>query len=141
MMKRLFPIGAAAIAALSAACVVGPNYVKPTLPTPDTIRGSQPGATDQTFADANWWEVFQDDQLRALVRTALSQNEDLRLAAARILEAQAQLGITRADQYPDGGRRSRRRRAEDIRDRHDAGQNGGGDSRWWNLRLGPRFLG
>ena len=103
MMKRLFPIGAAAIAALSAACVVGPNYVKPTLPTPDTIRGSQPGATDQTFADANWWEVFQDDQLRALVRTALSQNEDLRLAAARILEAQAQLGITRADQYPTVG--------------------------------------
>ena len=74
--------------------------MKPTLPTPDTIRGASRGATDQTFADANWWEVFQDDQLRALVRTALSQNEDLRLAAARILEAQAQLGITRATNYP-----------------------------------------
>ena len=47
-----------------------------------------------------WWELFQDEQLQALIRTALERNYDLRIAAARILEAQAQLGITRADQFP-----------------------------------------
>ena len=47
--------------------------------------------------------ILQDDQLRALVRTALAQNDDVRLAAARVLEAQAQLGITHADQYPTVG--------------------------------------
>ena len=44
--------------------------------------------------------MFQDEQLQALVRTALEQNDNVRLAAARVLEAEAQLGITRSDQYP-----------------------------------------
>jgi len=85
---------------LTSACVVGPNYVKPTLPTPETLRGSQPAAAESAIADAKWWDVYQDEQLQALIRTALAQNEDLRIAAARVLEVQAQLGITRADQYP-----------------------------------------
>ena len=54
----------------------------------------------QSFGDQKWWEVFQDPQLQELVRTAVKQNYDVRIAAARILEAQAQLGITRADQLP-----------------------------------------
>jgi multidrug efflux system outer membrane protein len=45
-------------------------------------------------------DVFQDEQLRTLIRTALEQNYDLRIAASHVLEAQAQLGITRADQFP-----------------------------------------
>jgi len=44
--------------------------------------------------------VFQDEQLKELVKTALQQNYDVRIAATRILQAQAQLGITRADQFP-----------------------------------------
>ena len=89
----------AAVGALASACLVGPNYEKPKLPTPDAIRGAAvpPGPA---LADANWWDVFQDEQLQALIRTALEQNDDIRLAAARVLEAQAQIGITRADQYP-----------------------------------------
>ncbi|HEY2548062.1 MAG TPA: efflux transporter outer membrane subunit, partial [Candidatus Acidoferrum sp.] len=50
--------------------------------------------------DQKWWDIFQDEQLRSLIRTALQQNYDLRIAASRILEARAQLGITRADQFP-----------------------------------------
>jgi multidrug efflux system outer membrane protein len=55
---------------------------------------------EQSFGDQKWWEVFQDPQLQDLIRTALQQNYDVRIAATRILEAQAQLGITRADQLP-----------------------------------------
>jgi len=44
-----------------------------------------------------WWEVFQDRQLQDLIHTALQQNYDVRIAATRILQAQAQVGITRAD--------------------------------------------
>jgi multidrug efflux system outer membrane protein len=59
-----------------------------------------PQSSEQSFGDQKWWEVFQDPQLQQLIRTALQQNYDLRIAAARILEARAQLGITRADQLP-----------------------------------------
>jgi outer membrane protein, multidrug efflux system len=92
------------IAILSCACTVGPNYKKPTATIPGTYRGLAPEETGKTesasIGDQKWWEVFQDEQLRSLIRTALQQNYDVRIAGARILEAQAQLGITRADQFP-----------------------------------------
>jgi len=87
-----------------AASQAAPN--KPTSPSP---QGSQPAnnppqqmpaLSEQSFGDQKWWEAFQDPQLQELIRTALKQNYDLRIAAARILEAQAQVGITRADQLP-----------------------------------------
>jgi outer membrane protein, multidrug efflux system len=52
------------------------------------------------LGEEKWWEVFQDRELQGLIRTALRNNYDVRIAAARVLEAQAQLGITRADQLP-----------------------------------------
>jgi len=66
--------------------------------------GSPPQPTspsaERSFGDQKWWDVFQDPQLQELIRTAVQNNYDVRIAAARILEAQAQLGITRADQLP-----------------------------------------
>jgi len=59
--------------------------------------------SEQSFGDQKWWEVFQDPELQRLIRTALQNNYDVRIAATRILEAQAQLGITRADQLPTIG--------------------------------------
>ena len=72
------------------------------------MQGSQPAGNaaaqappaGQSFGEQKWWEVFQDPQLQDLIHTAISNNYDVRIAAARILEAQAQLGITRADQLP-----------------------------------------
>jgi multidrug efflux system outer membrane protein len=52
------------------------------------------------LGDEKWWDVFEDKELQSLIRTALKNNYDVRIAAARVLEAQAQLGITRADQFP-----------------------------------------
>jgi outer membrane protein, multidrug efflux system len=63
-------------------------------------KSGQPQSSEPSFGDQKWWEVFQDPQLQELIRTALKQNYDVRIAATRILQAQAQLGITRADQLP-----------------------------------------
>lgn len=84
-------------------CAVGPKYKRPTVSVPEGYRGLAPDAGQQTsasLADEKWWTVFQDPQLQQLIRTALVQNYDVRIAATRILQAQAILGITRADQYP-----------------------------------------
>lgn len=84
-------------------CVVGPKYKRPAVTVPDSYRGLAPDAGQQTTAslgDEKWWTVFQDPQLQALIREALSQNYDVRIAASRVLQAQAVLGITRADQFP-----------------------------------------
>jgi outer membrane protein, multidrug efflux system len=84
-------------------CMVGPKYKRPPVTVPGTYRGLAPDAGPQTAAslgDEKWWEVFQDPQLQGLIREALSQNYDVRIAATRVLQAQAVLGITRADQFP-----------------------------------------
>jgi len=91
-------------AALVTGCAVGPNYKKPNVVSPDSYRGLtiEQAAKPETasIGDQKWWEVFQDEQLQELIRAALQQNYDVRIAATRILEARAQLGITRADQLP-----------------------------------------
>jgi multidrug efflux system outer membrane protein len=94
-------LACAICAAGCAACLVGPDYKRPPVETPAAFRGAG-AAGDQaaSLGDARWWAIFTDDTLQTLVRTALAQNDDVRLAAARILEAQARLGITRADQFP-----------------------------------------
>jgi outer membrane protein, multidrug efflux system len=93
------------LAALSCGCTVGPNYKKPTASVPATYRGAAPDQNENngsaiSLGDEKWWDVFQDEQLRALIRTAIQQNYDVRIAGARVLAARAQLGITRADQFP-----------------------------------------
>jgi len=89
---------------LTAGCAVGPNYKRPNVNPPGVYRGVMPQEAAQpateSLGDQKWWEVFQDEELQKLIRTALQQNFDVQIAAARILQAQAQLGITRADQFP-----------------------------------------
>jgi len=70
---------------------------------PDSYRGLAPDAGPQTAAslgEEKWWTVFQDEQLQALIREALAQNYDVRIAVVRVLQAQAALGITRSNQFP-----------------------------------------
>src|ERR1700675_4026292 len=85
-------------------CAVGPHYKKAGGNVPPTEPGLTPEEAAKndarSLADEKWWEVFQDERLRELVKTALQQNYDVRIAATRILQAQSQLGITRADQFP-----------------------------------------
>lgn len=97
---RLYPLPVAA--ALLTGCAVGPNYKRPDVSLPPQFR--QPvaqTATTESVADAPWTTVFADDTITALVRTALAQNNDLKAAAERVLEARAQLGITRSQLAPE----------------------------------------
>ena len=88
------------------ACKVGPNYKRPALTVPDQYRGLAPDASTQQpptaeqFAEMKWWTVFQDETLQALIKESLANNYDMRIAATRILQASANLGITRANQFP-----------------------------------------
>jgi len=101
-MKKLLP--SLLVALLATGCTVGPDYKRPTASVPTAYRGPAPEEAAKTdsasLGEQKWWEVFRDEQLQSLIRTALQQNYDVRIAATRILEAQAQLGITRADQFP-----------------------------------------
>ena len=91
-----------AIAVLLSGCAVGPNYKRPTVSVPTDYRDSTPSPTapGSSLGNEKWWDVYQDPVLADLIHTALQQNYDVRIAAARVLEAQAQLGITRANQFP-----------------------------------------
>lgn len=101
-MRHILLIG---IVCFSTACTVGPNYRRPSIATPQTFRAPDPlppGQAD-SFADLKWFEVFKDEELQVLIRHALERNYDLRDAVARVQEARASLGITRADQFPNFG--------------------------------------
>ena len=99
-----WPASLCLFVACMSGCMVGPNYNRPKVEVPTAYRGSTPeeapAAGSASLADEKWWNVFQDKELQGLIRTALSSNYDVRIAASRVLQAQAQLGITRADQFP-----------------------------------------
>jgi multidrug efflux system outer membrane protein len=85
------------IAASLAGCMtVGPDYQRPQVETPE----QWPGATANEAVSATWWKAYGDPVLEQMIDEALVHNLDLRRAIARVDEARAALGITRADQYP-----------------------------------------
>jgi outer membrane protein, multidrug efflux system len=90
------------IAVLLAGCTVGPNYKRPAVTVPTGYRDAMlaPNLPVSSLGNENWWQIYQDPVLVQLIHTALRQNYDVRIAATRVLEAQAQLGITRANQLP-----------------------------------------
>src|ERR1700741_1661784 len=98
MTKRKKTAPLLLLISLTCGCAGGPKYKKTTVSTPTVYRGLTPEETakgDSTsFAEQKWWDVFQDEQLKELIKTALQQNYDLRRAGARILQAQAALGLT-----------------------------------------------
>jgi multidrug efflux system outer membrane protein len=80
------------------ACAAGPDYERPELEVPENYI--QPVQQGESFANTPWWELFEDPQLQELIRIALEENQDLGIAAARVEEFRAVLGVTRADQFP-----------------------------------------
>jgi len=89
---------AAAIAL--AGCTVGPKYRRPALDVPPAYRNAGQPGDKPSIGDEKWWALFQDPALQNLIRIALERNYDIRIAAARILEAQAQVGVARSEQFP-----------------------------------------
>lgn len=79
-------------------CVVGPNYKRPVVTPPPSYRGQQGAAEQASIADVPWWELFQDETLRSLIKTAVANNNDLRVAAARVEQAR-QFAIQAHSEY------------------------------------------
>src|SRR6202008_1160474 len=99
---KLQAIAISSAVGILTSCTVGPNYHRPTVQVPQAFHAPEPLADAQaaSFADLKWWEVFRDDELQSLIKKALQQNYDLRDAVTRVEAAQANLGITRSDQFP-----------------------------------------
>src|SRR6266478_3757267 len=101
-MTKSFITATIIISLLASSAVGQKKYQRPLVKTPDTFRGADgSSASDQTsIGDLKWFEVFKDEELQKLVRTAMVQNYDLRTAVARINAARANLGLARSDQFP-----------------------------------------
>jgi outer membrane protein, multidrug efflux system len=92
---------------LSSGCKVGPNYARPEYPVPPNHRSdtalpaaATPAAPALTFGDLKWFDLFRDEKLQEMIRTALKDNYDIRIAAQRVLAAQAYVGVEKSALYP-----------------------------------------
>jgi multidrug efflux system outer membrane protein len=97
--RRRSSLPAVALLTACAACTVGPDYSPPARLVPDTFRGAD--TTETSFADLAWFEVFQDPPLQEMIRTALANNYDLRIAAERVVEARSRLTVADSDRWPE----------------------------------------
>jgi multidrug efflux system outer membrane protein len=85
-------------------CAIGPDYERPYIPDPEQFRTQPQEEVDTTsLGEMSWWELFQDKELHYLIRTALQENKDLMIAAARVDEARGELGVTRSALFPQFG--------------------------------------
>lgn len=122
-MRRI--AAAAVLSLVLAGCALGPDYRRPTVPSPGAWRDGTPTPDPASLADLAWWELFEDDELRTLIRTAIEENKDLRIAVTRVDQARAQLGITRAARFPQvdaGASATTNRTSENVRPRGFGGE-------------------
>jgi outer membrane protein, multidrug efflux system len=84
-------------------CAVGPDYHRPSTEVPPAWEPQAPwheAAPSDAALKGNWWELFQDASLDSLVERALGSNQNLRVAAARLEQARAQVTVVASAQYP-----------------------------------------
>ena len=97
-MRRIVLIACAA--SVLTGCAVGPNYKRPDVPAPPQFRGGESQPTANSLAEVKWFDLFQDDVLRGLIKEALQANYDIRIAAQRVLQAEGQVAATRSGLFP-----------------------------------------
>ena len=101
-VSRTLPL--LALSLLTTGCTVGPKYVRPNVPAPPAFRGADNADVSSdpktSIGDQQWSAIFHEPELQDLIRTALQNNYDLRIAAQHILEQQHQVRITRSQQFP-----------------------------------------
>jgi len=100
LMAKLSP--AALLLGLAGCATSGSHYVPPLIEAPDAYAAQLAGVA-ATSAEAAWWRQFGDPALDGLIAEALAANLDARLAIARLDEARALAGVSRAGQFPGGG--------------------------------------
>jgi outer membrane protein, multidrug efflux system len=124
-------------------CAVGANYARPQMPAPDQYRFVEGPTQAQTLADAPWFQVFDDPTLQDLIRQAIANNLDLRVAVARVEEARARAGIAKSFLYPqvDGVASYNVRQASNVVEKDDTTHQSGdyGFRLAWELDLFGRI--
>jgi outer membrane protein, multidrug efflux system len=101
----MLPRSLAALLAVCAiaGCAVGPVYKRPDVTPVDQFRFQVSPSEATSIADLPWWSIFNDRALQSLIAEALTNNYDLQVAVSRIEQAQALVGVARADFYPQIG--------------------------------------
>jgi multidrug efflux system outer membrane protein len=101
-MSKSFVLATVMMSLLAGSVAGQKKYQRPPTKTPDEFRGAEPTSPvdANSIGDLRWFEVFQDEALQKLVRTAMDQNYDMRLAVARINAARANVGLARSNQFP-----------------------------------------
>lgn len=102
-------------------CAIGPNYARPDLKIPERFRFS-PEGSGTSLGDVQWWDLYQDPRLQALIRTALAQNPDVRVAAARMEQARAAMGASGLSLLPQLSVQAGADRGRTAQDLRRAGQ-------------------
>lgn len=104
-VSRMGGLASLLLLAALAGCAVGPDYKRPTVDVPGQYRTAGGGLTDasatNTFANVGWWDAFGDPQLTQYIGEALTNNWDVKIAAARVLQAEASLRVTRSQFFPN----------------------------------------
>jgi multidrug efflux system outer membrane protein len=101
------------VAMAVAGCTVGPDYARPSVDTPAAWRIDYPKAAE--VANTKWWEQFGDPVLNGLIETALRENRDIRIAAARVDQFAGALVATRSQALPQLGYGADASRAQSSR--------------------------
>ena len=85
-MKKTALLATLAVLVLEAGCMMGPKYKRPTVDVPQEYRAPAPeqAAQASSLGNEQWWQVYQDPVLTQLIHTAIAQNYDVRIAAARV---------------------------------------------------------
>jgi multidrug efflux system outer membrane protein len=96
ILKNIAPV---VLLATLAGCAVGPDYKRPTVNSPTQFRFDEAASTN-SFANLPWWQVFNDPVLQDLIRTALTNNYDLKQAVARVEQARYQAVAAKSDFFP-----------------------------------------
>lgn len=108
-MKKAFlktascPAWFAGAVLLLSGCAVGPDYDAPKVDVPEGFRAATaatPAQEEKSIADLGWWEVYQDATLQGMIRAALENNKDLRIAAARVEQARQASAQARSQYFP-----------------------------------------
>ena len=114
-MRRVARLSVLLGSALICGCMVGPDYERPQVEMPDAWRVEYESGAE--LVNARWWHDFGDPVLDDLILTALQENQDVRIAAARVEQFLGALRSTRSQFYPQadyGGSASRSRVSEDA---------------------------
>lgn len=101
MLRMIRPLMVATVALTIGACTVGPDYVRPEIDAPEKFRFE--AGESESLVNTEWWRQFKDPVLDDLIKTALENNRDVRIAAARVEEFAARVDVSRSGFYPQVG--------------------------------------